>query len=62
MGLQRENMLISPGIIAFLKEEMFELSTKEEKGVSQEKKRVEGFPGKKNNMTKSLGETGYSFR
>lgn len=34
----RESMLLSPGITAFLKEEMFELSTKEEKGVRQEKK------------------------
>ena len=44
MGLQKENMLISPRVIEVVREEL-----------SQERKRAEGFPGKKNSMPKRLG-------
>lgn len=44
MGLQKENMLISPRVIGVFLEKL-----------SQETKEAEGFPGKKNSMPKRLG-------
>lgn len=52
-------MLISSRVIgSFLEEEMFELSIKEQKGMSEETKRVEGFSGKKSSLHKRQGGNG----
>lgn len=55
MGLKRENMLVNPGVIVFLEEELFELSTKEQKGMSKKQKELKRHPGKNSSLPKRLG-------